>query len=90
MSKTTDERKPFEEEKELLLREFKVLANLFVVCGYLDNDLDLYMELFQLAKDNQIDDEFRLIDACSFFVENCLDFKQKFSKENLNLIIEKC
>lgn len=66
------------------------MANLFVVRGYLDNGLDLYMELFKLAKDNQIDGEFGLIDACSFFAENCSDFKRKFPKENLNLIIEKC
>lgn len=61
-----------------------------MVRGYLDNGLDLYMELFKLAKDNQIDGEFGLIDACSFFAENCSDFKRKFPKENLNLIIEKC
>ncbi|XP_055313776.1 uncharacterized protein LOC129575012 isoform X2 [Sitodiplosis mosellana] len=88
LSKTDEERQKFNDEKELLLRELKVVANQFVVRGYMEDGFELYMALFKLSK--EIQDEFGLIDACSFFAENSSDFKQKFSKENLQSIIEEC
>lgn len=81
IKQTDDERKKFEDEKELLLRELKVLANLFVVRGYTEDALELYIALYKLSK--ATGDEFGLIDACSFFAENRTDSMKKLKEENL-------
>lgn len=86
--KNDEHRKPFEEEKEFLLRELKVVANQFIVRGYLDDGLDLYMSLFNLAK--AVNDDFGLIDSCSCFAENAAEFKQKFPQINHSEIIKAC
>lgn len=88
LNKTVEEQKQFEDEKELLLRELKVVANQFIVRGYSDDGMELYMTLFKLSK--ALKDEFGLIDACSFFAENCKNFQNKFPHENLQSIIENC
>lgn len=88
LCKVNEERKQFDDEKELLLRELKIIANQFVVRGYTEDGLELYMALFKLSK--EIQDDFGLIDACSFFAENSCDFRRKFPKENLKSIIEDC
>lgn len=88
LSKTDEEQKQFEVEKQLLLREFKVVANQFVVRGFTEDGLELYMSLFKLARITK--DEFGLIDACSYFAENCVDFKQKYINKDLKAIIDEC
>lgn len=88
LSKTDEERKQYEVEKQLLLRELKVVANQFVVRGFTDDGLEIYMALFKLAR--AVKDEFGLIDACSYFAENCVDFKQRYITKDLKAIIEEC
>lgn len=87
-SKSESERKQFEDEKDLLLRDLKVIANQFIVRGYIDDSLTLYMVLYRLA--TLVDDEWGVIDSCSFFAEYCSEFKRQFPDENLKSIIEKC
>lgn len=88
LSKTNKERMQFDDEKHLLLCELKIIANEFVVRGYMEDGFELYMALYKFSK--EIQDEFGLIDSCSFFAENSCDFKQKFPQENLKSIIEDC
>lgn len=88
ISKTDEERKPFEEERDLLLRDLKMVANQFIVRGYIDDGLDLYMVLHRLS--SLLNDDFGIIDSCSFFAEYCSEFKRKFPNETLDLIIKKC
>lgn len=86
IEKSSDERKIFDDEKELLLRDLKVIASQFIVRGYADDGLDLYMAFFKLSK--EVNDEFGLIDSCSFLIENMSDFKRKFPNESFDVIIE--
>lgn len=88
IGKTDADRKVYEEERDFLLRDVKMLANQFVVRGYFDDGFELYMTLYRLS--NAVNDEFGVIDSCSFFAEYSADFKQKFPSENINTIIEKC
>ncbi|XP_031621790.1 uncharacterized protein LOC116339858 [Contarinia nasturtii] len=88
LSQTEDERKPYEDEKDLLLRDFKTVANQFVVRGYIEDGLEMFMSLFKLSA--AVNDDLGKIDACSFFAEHSDDFKQKYPKENLKEIIGAC
>lgn len=87
-SKSENERKQFDDEKDLLLQKLKMVANQFIVRGYIDDSMSLYMTLYRLA--TLVDDEWGVIDSCSFFAEYCTEFKQQYPDENLKSIIEKC
>lgn len=86
--KSDDDRKKFEDEKELLLRELKPLANQFIIREYFDEGLDLFMSLYNLSK--AVKDDYGIIDSCSYFAENSYEFKRKFPNLNLKEIISIC
>lgn len=88
LNRSTEERKSFEDEKDLLLRDLKMIANQFIVRGYIGDGFDLFMVLYRLAI--EVNDDLGIIDSCSFFAEHCADFKRTFPNENLSTIIEKC
>lgn len=83
---SNEEHKTFDDEKEFLLRELKVLANQFIIRGYNDDGIELYMALYKLSK--KVNDEFGMIDSCSFFAENLSECKQLLTNEPFNDIIE--
>lgn len=88
INKSDVDRMPFEVEKDYLLRELKMVANQFIVRGYIDDGLDLYMALHRFS--TVVNDEFGMIDACSFFAECSVEFERKFPLENLNEIVKGC
>lgn len=77
----------YEDEKDLLLRELKIIANQFVIRGYIEDGLELFVCLLYLSR--ATDDDFGQIDACSFFAEHSSEYKRKYPHKNLKKTIEK-
>lgn len=88
LNQSSDNQKTLEDEKDLMLRDLKMVANQLIVRGYIDDGLDLFMALHRLSE--AVNDEFGMIDSCSFFSEYCAEFKRKFPDNNLKSIVNSC
>lgn len=88
LNQSSDNQKTLEDEKDLLLRDLKMVANQLIIRGYIDDGLDLFMALYRLAE--AMNDEFGMIDSCSFFSEYCAEFKRKFPDKDLKSIVDSC
>lgn len=84
LKQTEEQRTAFEHEKNVLLREFKMIANQFIVRGFLADGMDLLLYLYKLSK--EINDDFGKINAFSCIAENSSTFKQQFPDEDIEQI----
>lgn len=74
IEKSEEDRVEFAVEKNYLLNSVSRLSGEFLIRDYQSDGMELFISMYKLSKASG--DEYGLIDTCSFFAENSVEFQQ--------------
>lgn len=81
----------YEDESKYLLRALKDIARNFLCRDYERETLESFVALYRLAK--VVDDQFGMINACAYFAEHSLTFRERFQHKHgleLSAMLDQC
>lgn len=85
------DRAVYEEELRYLLKAMKDVARYFQARDYECESMEAFVALYRLAK--LLDDQFGMINACSYIAENSLAFRERFRNQHeleLTTMLDQC